>query len=53
MQGLDTIERNARVQAQIKDLLDMSRIISGKVRLAVKEIDLSAVPIYRLKPNLS
>jgi PAS domain S-box-containing protein len=43
-QGLDTIERNARVQAQIiEDLLDMSRIISGKVRLAVKQIDLSAV----------
>jgi signal transduction histidine kinase len=33
-QGLDTIERNARVQAQlIEDLLDMSRIISGKIRL--------------------
>ena len=43
-QGLDTIERNARVQAQIiEDLLDMSRIISGKVRLAVKEIDLPTV----------
>ena len=43
-QGLDTIERNARVQAQIiEDLLDMSRIISGKVRLAVKQIDLPAV----------
>jgi PAS domain S-box-containing protein len=34
--GLDTIERNARVQAQlIEDLLDMSRITSGKVRLDV------------------
>jgi len=33
-QGLETIERNARIQAQIiEDLLDMSRIISGKVRL--------------------
>ena len=30
-QGLDTIERNARSQAQIiEDLPDMSRIISGK-----------------------
>jgi len=29
--GLDTIERNVRVQAQlIDDLLDMSRIISGR-----------------------
>jgi PAS domain S-box-containing protein len=43
-QGLDSIERNARVQAQIiEDLLDMSRIISGKVRLDVQQIDLPAV----------
>ncbi|MEO6055114.1 MAG: PAS domain S-box protein [Chthoniobacterales bacterium] len=42
--GLETIERNARAQAQIiEDLLDMSRIISGKVRLDVQRIDLSAV----------
>jgi PAS domain S-box-containing protein len=43
-QGLESIERNARIQAQIiEDLLDMSRIISGKVRLEVQETDLSAV----------
>ena len=43
-QGLDTIERNARIQAQIiEDLLDMSRIISGKVRLDVQRVDLPAV----------
>ena len=43
-QGLDAIERNARAQAQIiEDLLDMSRIISGKVRLDVEQIDLPAV----------
>ncbi|HXO98541.1 MAG TPA: PAS domain-containing sensor histidine kinase, partial [Chthoniobacterales bacterium] len=43
-QGLETIERNARVQAQIiEDLLDMSRIISGKVRLDVQRLDLPAV----------
>ena len=42
--GLDTIERNARIQAQIiEDLLDMSRIISGKVRLDVRRIDLPSV----------
>jgi PAS domain S-box-containing protein len=42
--GLDTIERNARVQNQIiEDLLDMSRIISGKVRLDVQRVDLPAV----------
>jgi signal transduction histidine kinase/ActR/RegA family two-component response regulator len=43
-QGLDTIERNARIQAQlIEDLLDMSRIISGKVRLDIQRIEFPAV----------
>ncbi len=43
-EGLKVIERNARVQAQlIEDLLDMSRIISGKVRLNVQPVDLSDV----------
>lgn len=38
-QGLETIERSARVQAQlIEDLLDMSRITSGKVRLDVQQV---------------
>jgi signal transduction histidine kinase len=42
--GLETIERNARVQAQlVDDLLEMSRIISGKLRLEVMPLDLSAV----------
>ena len=39
-EGLEVIERNARVQVQlIEDLLDMSRIISGKLRLDVQTID--------------
>lgn len=43
-QGLSVIERNARAQSQIiEDLLDMSRIISGKVRLDVQRVDLAAV----------
>ncbi len=43
-EGLKVIERNARVQAQlIEDLLDMSRIISGKVRLNVQPVDLAEV----------
>src|SRR5262249_20366636 len=43
-QAIETIERNARVQAQIiEDLLDMSRIISGKVRLDVQRVDLPAI----------
>ena len=38
-QGLDTIERNARAQTKlIEDLLDMSRIISGKLRLDVQRL---------------
>lgn len=42
--GLDTIERNVRVQAQlIDDLLDMSRIISGKIRLNVQRVELGSV----------
>jgi signal transduction histidine kinase len=39
-----TIERNARAQAQlISDLLDVSRIITGKLRLDQKPVDLAAV----------
>jgi len=37
--GLQTIERNARAQAQlIEDLLDMSRITSGKVLLDIQNL---------------
>jgi signal transduction histidine kinase/CheY-like chemotaxis protein len=40
MRALETIERNARAQGQlIDDLLDMSRIISGTVRLDVQTVD--------------
>jgi signal transduction histidine kinase len=43
-EGLEIIERNARVQTQIvDDLLEMSRIISGKLRLDVQPLDLGAV----------
>jgi PAS domain S-box-containing protein len=42
--GLETIERNVRTQAQIvNDLLDMSRIISGKVHLEVQPLHLHEV----------
>src|SRR3569832_756190 len=42
--GLDTIERNARLQAQlIDDLLDMSRIVSGKLRIQNEAIDPASV----------
>jgi len=43
-QGIDTIDRNARAQTQIiEDLLDMSRITSGKIRLDVQRVDVADV----------
>jgi signal transduction histidine kinase/ActR/RegA family two-component response regulator len=42
--ALDTIERNARAQAQIiEDLLDVSRIVTGKLRLEIGAVDLESV----------
>jgi PAS domain S-box-containing protein len=42
--ALAAIERSARSQAQlIDDLLDVSRIVSGKLRIQVRPIDLVAV----------
>jgi len=42
--GLETIERNARLQAQlIEDILDVSRSISGKLRLDIKPVELISV----------
>src|SRR5690606_38928206 len=39
-EALDVIERNARAQAQIvDDLLDMNRIISGRIYLEVQPTD--------------
>jgi CheY-like chemotaxis protein/anti-sigma regulatory factor (Ser/Thr protein kinase) len=40
-QGLEVIDRNTRLQAAlIEELLDMNRIVSGKVRLAIEPVDL-------------
>ena len=42
--ALETIERNAHAQAQlIEDLLDVSRIVSGKLRLEMRPVDVSEV----------
>ena len=42
--GLESIERNARAQARlIEDLLEISRIVTGKLRLQVREVDLAAI----------
>jgi signal transduction histidine kinase/ActR/RegA family two-component response regulator len=43
-QALAAIERNAHAQVQlIDDLLDVSRVITGKMRLDVRPVDLRAV----------
>ena len=43
VRGLLAIERNTKVQAQlISDLLDVSAIMSGKLRLDVQQLDLAA-----------
>ncbi|MEQ1861504.1 MAG: ATP-binding protein [Chthoniobacteraceae bacterium] len=45
-EGLDTIDRNAHAQAHlIDDLLDVSRIIAGKVRLRISEVDVRALAL--------
>ncbi len=45
--GLETIERNAKSQAKlIEDILDVSRIISGKLRIEVRPIKM--VPIIEM-----
>jgi PAS domain S-box-containing protein len=42
--ALETVERSARSQAQlIEDLLDVSRIIAGKIRLDVRRVELGPV----------
>ena len=42
--ALDTIERNARLQAQIvDDILDVSRIITGKLHMEVQPVDLGSL----------
>src|SRR4029077_20406531 len=42
--GLDVIQRNARLQMQvIDDLLDMSRIITGKMVIRMASVDLTEV----------
>src|SRR5215213_3395546 len=47
VRGLDTIERNAKSQAKIiEDILDVSRIISGKLRIEAHSLDL--VPIIEM-----
>ncbi|MDT5123451.1 MAG: hypothetical protein QOC96_2933 [Acidobacteriota bacterium] len=42
--AIDTIERNAQSQAQlIEDILDVSRAITGRVRLNIEPVDMATV----------
>jgi hypothetical protein len=57
--ALDTLERNARAQVQlIEDLLDVSRIITGKMQIDVRAVDLvrvveTAIEVVRTAPSPS
>ncbi|MEA2339281.1 MAG: hypothetical protein QOE82_3288, partial [Thermoanaerobaculia bacterium] len=43
-EGIATIHRSAKVQAQlIDDILDVSRMITGKLRLSIEPVDMEAV----------
>ncbi len=54
--GLETIERNARIQVQlIEDILDTTRAMSGKLQLELKPIDFADVvnaALEVLKPSM-
>ncbi|MDQ3255734.1 MAG: ATP-binding protein [Acidobacteriota bacterium] len=46
LNAIEVIRRNARMQLQmIDDLLDVSRIITGKLRLTVQPVDLGTIAI--------
>ncbi len=55
--ALEVIERNTRAQTQlIEELLDMSRIVTGKLRLEMRRVDLAPVlqsAAEGLKPTAS
>ncbi|MEO9127045.1 MAG: ATP-binding protein, partial [Microcoleus sp.] len=49
-QALETIERNARLQSQlIEDLLDVSRILQGKLRLTVAPVNVATIILSALE----
>jgi PAS domain S-box-containing protein len=53
--AVEVVERNARLQAKlIDDMLDISRIVSGKVQIAPREIDptqVVAAAVESLRPS--
>jgi signal transduction histidine kinase/CheY-like chemotaxis protein len=47
--ALDSIDRNARAQAQlVDDLLDVSRIVTGQLRLETRRVDPAAIVLAAL-----
>jgi signal transduction histidine kinase len=49
-QGLDAVERNARLQARlVDDLLDVSRVISGKLRIESEPVNLCKVVVQAVE----
>jgi PAS domain S-box-containing protein len=51
--GLATIERNGKAQAQlIEDLLDVSRIVAGKLRLERRPVDLAKIAEAALETGM-
>ncbi|WP_293154805.1 MULTISPECIES: PAS domain-containing protein [unclassified Microcoleus] len=49
-QAFETIERNARLQSQlIEDLLDVSRILQGKLRLNVAPVNIATIILSALE----
>jgi PAS domain S-box-containing protein len=53
--ALEVVERNTRAQAQlIEDLLDMSRVVTGHLRLDMRRVDLASVTrtaVEAVKPS--
>lgn len=49
-EGIEAIERNVKIQTQlIEDLLDISRIASGKIRLEIQDVDLASIALASLE----
>jgi PAS domain S-box-containing protein len=49
--GLEVVARNTRLQAQlISDLLDISRIVSGKLQLDVRSVDFRSIVGQAIEP---
>ena len=52
-EGIATIHRSAQVQAQlIDDVLDVSRMITGKLRLTIEPVDMESHPAGRARPRV-